>query len=222
MSEVDSEARADWLSRIGHRRAGTSDGTILPAPQGMRVSPGRGHVTVDWEPVPGAIGYLVLRADNIHGPYPVIDHRGGDVLAVPHGPYADTTCEPGRHYFYAVAAISEVNAPGRRSEPVAAQSTMDSTAPVVRVDVRADRVVCPVPRPWRAMIGSERLGHLLCADTTGGRPIGPELAEALAIAHTELGIAAVRAHAILGDDLGVYREVDGKPVYDFTGVDQVY
>ncbi|MDI5966143.1 GH39 family glycosyl hydrolase [Streptantibioticus silvisoli] len=30
------------------------------------------------------------------------------------------------------------------------------------------------------------------------------------------------AHAILGDDLGVYRERDGEPVHDFTGVDRFY
>ena len=32
----------------------------------------------------------------------------------------------------------------------------------------------------------------------------------------------MRAHAILCDDLRVYREVDGEPVHDFTGVDRVY
>src|SRR5262245_35404210 len=125
MSEVESKARADWLARIGRRRTENGDSVSLPAPHGVRVSPGRGHVTVDWEPVPGAIGYLVLRADHVDGPYPVVDHRGGDVLAVPHPPYADTTCEPGRAYYYAVAAISDVDQPGRRSDPVATQSTVD-------------------------------------------------------------------------------------------------
>ena len=72
------------------------------------------------------------------------------------------------------------------------------------------------------MIGSEHLSHMLSTDTTGGRVVGEELTSALKAAHDELGVSHVRAHAILGDDLGVYREVDGEPVHDFTGVDRVY
>ena len=88
--------------------------------------------------------------------------------------------------------------------------------------VDAARPAGPLHRPWRPMIGSEHLSHLLSTDRTGGRPIGEELAEALRIAHDELGVAAVRAHGILGDDLGTYREVDGRPVHDFAGIDRVY
>ncbi len=72
------------------------------------------------------------------------------------------------------------------------------------------------------MIGSEHLSHMLSTDTTGGRVVGEELTSALQAAHDELGVSHVRAHAILGDDLGVYREVDGEPVHDFAGVDRVY
>ena len=72
------------------------------------------------------------------------------------------------------------------------------------------------------MIGSEHLSHMLSTDTTGGRVVGEELTSALKAAHDELGVSHVRAHAILGDDLGVYREVDGEPVHDFAGVDRVY
>ena len=79
-----------------------------------------------------------------------------------------------------------------------------------------------LPRPWRPMIGSEHLSHMLSTDTTGGRVVGEELTSALQAAHDELGVSHVRAHAILGDDLGVYREVDGEPVHDFAGVDRVY
>jgi xylan 1,4-beta-xylosidase len=196
---------------------------VLPAPRALAASPGVGQVTLDWEPVPDAVGYLVLRADHPDGPFEVVDHRGGDVLAVPHPPYADTTGEPGRTYHYAVVAMAEATIPGERGEPVAASSTADpGTPPVVRARVRADRVIGAVHRPWRELIGSEHLSLLLCADTVGGRPIGDELADALRLARDELGVRAVRAHAILGDDLGVYREVDGRPVYDFSGVDQVY
>ena len=63
---------------------------------------------------------------------------------------------------------------------------------------------------------------MLSADRTGGRVIGAELTEALHIVHDELGVAAVRAHGILDDDLGTYREVDGRPVLDFAGIDRVY
>ena len=72
------------------------------------------------------------------------------------------------------------------------------------------------------MIGAERLSQLDHGVGGGGRHIGDEFAEALRLAHDELGVRAVRAHAILHDDLGVYREVDGSPVHDFSGVDRIY
>ena len=72
------------------------------------------------------------------------------------------------------------------------------------------------------MIGAERLSQLDHGVGGGGRHIGDEFAEALRLAHDELGVRAVRAHAILHDDLGVYREVDGEPVHDFTGIDRIY
>jgi xylan 1,4-beta-xylosidase len=90
----------------------------------------------------------------------------------------------------------------------------------VRVD--AGRPTGPLPRPWRPMIGSEHLSHLLSLERTGGQVIGEELTEALRVVHDELGVAAVRAHGILGDDLGAYRELDGRPVHDFAGIDRVY
>jgi xylan 1,4-beta-xylosidase len=74
------------------------------------------------------------------------------------------------------------------------------------------------------MIGSERLSQLLTEETqVGGRPVAEEFDDVrCSWPGAELGVERVRAHAILHDDLGVYREVDGEPVYDFTAVDRVY
>jgi xylan 1,4-beta-xylosidase len=214
-------ARADWESRIGRRAGGHQGRAGLTPPARVRAEPGRGQVTLDWDPVPGAIGYLVHRADGPGGPFVPVDHGGNDVLAVPHPPYADTTGSPGRAAWYAVAALPDIDTKGQLSEPVRAVPGTDGAATAeVRVD--AGSVVGPLHRPWQPMIGSEHLSYLLSGDRTGGRPIGPDLADALRMVRDELGVETVRAHGILGDDLGVYREVDGRPAYDFGGVDRVY
>ncbi|MFL6130765.1 MAG: GH39 family glycosyl hydrolase [Mycobacteriales bacterium] len=214
-------ARADWEGRIGRRTGGQLRRAGLAPPARLRAEPGRGQVTLEWEPVPGAIGYLVHRADGPDGPYVPVDHGGNDVLAVPHPPYADTTGTPGRPAWYAVAALPDIDTNGELSGPVRAVPGTDGAA-TAQVRVDATSVVGRLHRPWQPMIGSEHLSHLLSPDRTGGRPIGPELAEALRMVRDELGVEAVRAHGILGDDLGVYREVDGRPRYDFSGVDRVY
>ena len=62
-------ARLDWEQRIGlpsdQPLTGTSD---LPAPTGLRSEDGTGHVLLDWQPVEGALGYLVHRADTVRRP----------------------------------------------------------------------------------------------------------------------------------------------------------
>lgn len=214
-------AREDFETRIGRRAGGGERDQALPPPDGLRVQTGRGHVTLHWEPVDGAVGYLVHRATSPEGPFEPIDHGGNDVLAVPHPPYVDTSAERDREHWYAVAALPEVTRVGPLSEPVAATPPSRGDA-AVAVDVDAARVTGALHRPWRPMIGSEHLSLLLCQDEVGGRPIGAELQEALRRMHDELGIETVRAHAILCDDLGVYRELGGQPVHDFSGIDRVY
>jgi xylan 1,4-beta-xylosidase len=71
--------------------------------------------------VPGAAGYLVYYADRSGGPFEPLDHGGGDVLAVPAGPYADTSGEAGQVRYYAVAAVADGESAGPMSAPVAAE-----------------------------------------------------------------------------------------------------
>ncbi|GAA2407104.1 GH39 family glycosyl hydrolase [Nonomuraea africana] len=212
MSTADA-ARRDWRERIYQ-----TSGEIAPvseltldAPAGLRATPGAGQVTLTWEPVPGAIGYLLHR-DGVSVKQPDVD-----VPAVPGCRYVDTGHGAAS---YQVAAIAAMEVTGPFCEPV--QAAPREGAGAVTVTVDAATVTGELARPWRFMIGSEHLSYLLCQDTSGGRPIGAELTEALRTMREELGVRTVRAHAILGDDLGVYKEIDGRAVYDFSGVDQVY
>jgi xylan 1,4-beta-xylosidase len=217
-----SDARTDWENRIGKRSGVSTVGQapLLDPPTGLRAQAGGAQVTLTWDPVPGAVGYQVHWSATEDGPLQPLDHEGGDVLAVPHPPYVDTTGEVGVPRWYAVSALSDVTVQGEPTARVAA--TPAATAGPVAVSVDASADLGPLDRPWRPMVGSEHLSHALSTDTTGGRVIGEELTAALKAAHDELGVRAVRAHAILCDDLGVYKEVDGEPVHDFTGVDRVY
>jgi xylan 1,4-beta-xylosidase len=215
------DARADWEARVGRRRGGGGAAASLPPPGEVRAESGAGHVTVRWERVEGAIGYLVHRAPSTDGPWSPVDHGGRDVLAMPGPVCCDTTGVVGEPCWYAITSLAAAEAePGELSEPVAGLSLAE-TAASLRAVVRADRPAGRLEPVWR-MIGSERLSQLLTDETTGGRPIAAEFEEALRLAHEQLGAERVRAHAILHDDLAVYREEDGEPRYDFSRVDEVY
>src|SRR5262249_21489650 len=88
------------------------------------------------------------------------------------------------------------------------------------VTVDAATVTGQLRRPWQ-MIGAERLSQLLL--TGDQKWIADEFEAALRRVHDDLGVAYVRAHAILHDDVGVVsRAADGTLSYDFDRVDAIY
>jgi len=179
-------------------------------------------VTLRWDLVPGAIGYLVHRAPSADGPFEPVDHGGRDVLAVPGPVYWDTTGAPGGPCWYAVASLgaAEARPPRGLSRPVEACPLAEEAEPL-ELAVYADRAAGRLDPVWH-MLGSEHLSFLISEESVGGRPIGEEVRAALRLAWAELGAEHVRAHSILHDELGVYREEDGEPVYDFSGIERVY
>lgn len=218
-----SSARADWQARIGQRSddAAIVEGYIPPAPVGLRAEAGRGQVTLRWRHDEQAMGYLVHKGPTAQGPWEPLDHHGNDVLAVPTAHYADTTGRPEEPRWYAVAAIGDLDTgPGPLSQPVEAAPLAGGDA-VVAVTVECGRDGGRLRRLWH-MLGSERLSQLRDPGVIGGVPIADDFAAAIALARDELGLERIRAHAILHDDVGVYRESGGEPVLDFTTVDAIY
>ena len=226
MTEATRNARADWEARIG-LRSDAEAGLDLPslaAPSRLVARPGRGQVTLEWQPVEGAAGYVIERrpGDGGEASWELLQIGEPEVRPVPHPPFTDTSGTPGRPVRYRVAAAASVKDLDQpRSEGVEATPAVAGPGSV-DIAVHADRATGPILRPWRPIIGSEHLSQLESVETSGGRRIGAEFETALRMARQELAVHMVRAHAILNDDLGTYREVNGKPVLDFGGVDRIY
>ena len=238
---TEAQARADWERRVYQRVTDTAgaDGSLaLPAPANVTAAPGAGHVVLDWDLVPGAAGYVIERTGIEHtgkdgeGPK-ILAHGGSDVLAVPAPPFADTgladtgLANPGV-YRYRVGAVAGAEYPvWSWSAPVRSATRPGDPGPVqVRVDASA--VTGTLNRVWR-MVGSERLSQLLLGSDEGGterdagKQIAAEFADALRLAHEELGATMVRAHAILHDDNAVAsRDAAGVLQFDFGRVDAIY
>jgi xylan 1,4-beta-xylosidase len=220
---VSRSARIAWFATAGAEteRDAPASPVSLPPPDGVRATRGRGHVSISWEPVAGAAGYLVLRSSSPEGPFEPIDHGVGDIVAVPDAPYLDTTLVPGAPARYAVSSVSTIEAGGGEMSAVAV-ATDGPADGRVSMTVDAGRVLGAIERPWQPMVGSEHLALLLRGAGPGGHDVGMELAEAFRIVRSELGVEAVRAHAILDDSLGVYRDAGDGPSYDFSRVDEVF
>ena len=69
-SKRDAGARAEWEERIGKRSTndaalqGQQVSNALPPPDGLMADPGVGQVTLRWQLVEGAVGYLVQRSES--------------------------------------------------------------------------------------------------------------------------------------------------------------
>ncbi|HYK67464.1 MAG TPA: hypothetical protein VEV45_05925 [Streptosporangiaceae bacterium] len=226
---ADQQARADWELRIGQRllaAAGTAAPPALRAPAGLTTQSGAGHVRLSWLPVPGAAGYLIERTHAADGAPEVLRHGGSDVPAVVGPPFADTGVADGTIYQYRVAAVPGAELPAGAWSEAATGHTTGAPPEPVDISVDATVVTGQLERVWQ-MVGAERLSQLGVADespdSTGTGPIGAEFAEALRLAHADLGATLVRAHAILHDDNAVVTRPDsGALQLDFTRIDAIY
>lgn len=104
-------------------------------------------------------------------------------------------------------ALAAVLALTGTSLPVGAQSLNPRT---ITIDVTGPAK--PRDRMAQFSIGSDFPGTL-------GRP--DSLAQ-LRTVQQEIGFRYIRFHNVFADQLGVYREVNGRPVYDWSGLDRLY
>lgn len=192
-------------------------GTLaLPAPTGLHSQDGTGHVLLDWDPVDGALGYVVHRSDSVDGPFAPLDHGDGDVPAVPRPPYADTRVEAGRGYWYKVASWTDAGPGPLTPGPVRGCARARGIGPAaVAVCVDAGTAPVPLRGVWRRTICS---AHLPPSPDDGPGPGGAdaavEHAEALRIVLGGIGIRTVHG-TFLPERVTV--RPDGR--FDFTGLD---
>jgi xylan 1,4-beta-xylosidase len=219
-----TDARTDWEQRIYRRLTDTSSAdpsSALPAPSGLLAQPRAGHVQLSWTPVPGAAGYLIERSEGDGEPH-IISHGGSDVPAVPGNCFADTGLADGRDYSYRVAAVAGAEFPAWHWSESVTASTDPARPENLTLAVDTAATSGRLQRVWH-MVGSERLSQFRLGADQNGHDIGAEFAEALRMAHDELGVRYLRAHAILHDDNAVVtRNPDGGLAFDFSIVDELY
>lgn len=223
-AQDEARARLDWQQRIYRRltdTTGAEESSRLPAPTGLSAVPAAGHVLLQWEPVPGAAGYLIERTE-AGGEPRIVDHGGSDVPAIGENRFADTGIDDDVMYTYRVAAVAGADLPAWQwSEPVTGRTGGTRPRPLT-LSLDTSQVVGRLHRVWW-MVGSERLTQLRFGDDGHGNDIGTEFADALALAAGDLGVGAVRAHAILHDDNHVVtRDDEGRLRFDFSEIDALY
>jgi xylan 1,4-beta-xylosidase len=73
-----------------------------------------------------------------------------------------------------------------------------------------------MPRFWQEGVGSCHIYMTLNSAQ------GINFKDHFKMARTELGMKRVRAHGILNDDVGIYKEVNGVPSYNWTRLDSIF
>jgi xylan 1,4-beta-xylosidase len=212
---------------------------LVGPPAVLTAAAGLGQITVRWNDVQGAVRYQVYRGDDPGGKFtlastfqpnlPARAHRVPDYLfpdepfeGLPHSPFVDTSIEPGRTYYYRVIS----NDGSRWSRPSALTSAAAPTSGAGNIQLRVDtaRETGVLEHKWEVCLNSEHLSYLFKGDASRRlRAAGTGLRKANQRLHGDFGIRYIRAHGILMDDLGVYREdAAGRPVYDWAGIDRLY
>lgn len=82
--------------------------------------------------------------------------------------------------------------------------------------VDASKTLGAMPRFWQEGVGSCHIYMVL----NSAQNIN--MKEHFRMAVQELGMKRIRAHGILNDDVGIYREVNGVPAYNWTRLDSIY
>ena len=107
-----------------------------------------------------------------------------------------------------IAGVALAQSPAARDAQTAASETLSAR----RIDLDVAQATAPVDRFFDLSVGSDYSGTMMRPDSQAQ----------LKIAVDELGFRYIRFHAIFHDDLGTVKVVDGKTVYDWSKIDQLY
>ena len=88
----------------------------------------------------------------------------------------------------------------------------DDTLKARNVSADLQQVAGPLDTMFKQCVGAGRANEGLRADWQ----------RQLTIAHRECGFEYIRMHGLFTDDMGVYREQDGKPEYNWQYIDELY
>ncbi len=90
-----------------------------------------------------------------------------------------------------------------------------ATAAPYTISVDAGKGTALLNRFWERCVGSD---HFFTVIQSG---YGGNIRNAYKVAKEELGIKSVRAHGMLNDDVGIYKENNGTPVYNWKNYDTI-